>query len=57
MFKIRKNYITCTFFYLKELKLKTLKRYTANYYDKKEYVIHITNLKTSIKSQISIEKV
>ena len=43
-------------FYQKERKLKKIKKLTANLYDKNEYVIHIKNLKTSIKSWVNFEK-
>ena len=44
------------YFYLKESKRKKVVKLVANLYDKKEYVIHIRNLKQTSKQELVLKK-
>ena len=60
MFNILKSYIAFTIicpYYLKEQKLQKVKRLLATLHDEKEYVLHMTNLKTSVNLGLLLKKV
>ena len=61
MFNTQKNYINFIktyHFYQKERKLKKkIEKLVSNLYDKKEYIIHIRNLKQEINHGLILKKV
>ena len=60
MFNILKSYIAFTIicpYYLKEQELQKVKRLLATLHDEKEYVLHMTNLKTSVNLGLLLKKV